>query len=143
MQPDPSTLRVLPWQTATALVICDFAHHDGSPVAEAPRSVLRRQLERLAGKKLTAYTASELEFFLFNQTYHDACAADYRKLTPSIYYRIDYNTMQPTRDEPLMRQIRNQMDAARVPVERSKGERGRGQHELNFVYDQPLPMANM
>jgi glutamine synthetase len=124
-------------------VICDFAHHDGAPVAEAPRSALRRQLERLAMKKLTAYTASELEFFLFNQTYHDAFAADYRNLTPSSDYRIDYHTMQPTRDEPLMRQIRNQMDAARVPVESSKGEWGRGQHELNFVYDQPLPMADM
>jgi glutamine synthetase len=143
MQPDPSTFRVLPWQPATALVICDFAHHDGAPVAEAPRSVLRRQLERLGEKKLIAYTASELEFFLFNQTYHDAFTADYRNLTPSSDYRIDYHTMQPTRDEPLMRQIRNQMAEARVPVESSKGEWGRGQHELNFVYDQPLPMADM
>ena len=143
MVPDVSTLRILPWLPATALVICDFAHHDGSPVAEAPRSVLRRQLERLAAKKFTAYTASELEFFLFNQTYHDAFAADYRNLTPSSDYRIDYHTMQPARDEPLMRQLRNQMAAARVPVESSKGEWGRGQHELNFVYDQPLPMADM
>jgi glutamine synthetase len=143
LQPDASTLRILPWQPTTALVICDFAHHDGSPVAEAPRSVLRCQLERLAAKKLTAYMASELEFFLFNQTYHDAFAADYRNLTPSSDYRIDYNTMQPTRDEPLLRQVRNQMAAAGVPVESSKGEWGRGQHELNFVYDQPLPMADM
>ena len=143
MMPDASTIRVLPWLPATVLVICDFAHHDGSPVAEAPRSVLRRQLERLAGKKFTAYTASELEFFLFNQTYHDAFAADYRNLTPSSDYRIDYHTMQPARDEPLMRQLRNQMAVARVPVESSKGEWGRGQHELNFVYDQPLPMADM
>ena len=143
MQPDQSTLRILPWQPATALVICDFAHHDGTAVAEAPRSVLRRQLERLAEANLTAYTASELEFFLFNQTYHDAFISGYRDPMPSSDYRIDYHTMQPTRDEPLMRQIRNQMEVARVPVESSKGEWGRGQHELNFVYDQPLPMADM
>jgi glutamine synthetase len=143
LRPDDTTLRLLPWQPATALVICDFAHHDGSPVVEAPRSVLRRQLERLAERNLIAYSATELEFFLFNQSYHDAFAADYRNLTPSSDYRIDYHTMQPTRDEALMRQIRNQMGTARVPVESSKGEWGRGQHELNFVYDQPLPMADM
>src|SRR5947207_14289057 len=66
MRPDLSTLRVLPWQPATALVICDYAHHDDKLVDEAPRSVLRRQVDLLAKKKLAASVASELEFFLFN-----------------------------------------------------------------------------
>ncbi|PYJ05763.1 MAG: glutamine synthetase [Verrucomicrobia bacterium] len=143
MRPDLSTLRVLPWLPATALVLCDFAHHGGPLVAEAPRSVLRRQTELLARKKLSACLASELEFFLFNNTFHDAFAAEYRNLTPSSDYRIDYHTMQPARDEPLMRRVRNEMTAAGVPVESSKGEWGHGQHEVNFVYDQPLPMADM
>src|SRR5436309_744956 len=76
MRPDLSTLRVLPWQPATALVLCDFAHHDGQPVEEAPRSVLRRQTELLARKKASACLASELEFFLFNNTFHDAFTAE-------------------------------------------------------------------
>ena len=143
MRPDPATLRVLPWQPATALVICDYVHHDGKLVEEVPRSVLKRQVDLLAKKKLTAFMASELEFFLFNNTFHDAFAAEYRNLTPSSDYRIDYHTMQPTRDESLFRQVRNQMCAAGVPVESSKGEWGRGQHEINFRYDQPLPMADM
>ena len=143
LRPDLSTLRVLPWQQGTALVLCDFTHHDGRLVEEAPRSVLRRQVELLAKKKLSACLASELEFFLFNNTFHEAFAAEYRNLTPSSDYRIDYHTMQPARDEPLMRQARNQMPAAGVPVESSKGEWGRGQHEVNFVYDQALPMADM
>ncbi len=143
MRPDPGTLRALPWQPGSALVICDYRHHDGTPVAEAPRSVLRRQVEAVARRKLTCYTASELEFFLFNHTYHDAFLADYRQLTPSSDYRIDYHTLQPTRDEAILRAVRQGMSAARVPVESSKGEWGRGQHEVNFVYDQPLPMADM
>lgn len=143
MQPDFSTLRVLPWQAGTALVICDSLQADGQRVAEAPRSVLRQQIDALAKKGMTAAIASELEFFLFNQTYHDAFAGDYQNLTPSSDYRIDYHTMQPTRDEPLLRLVRNSMAAARVPVESSKGEWGRGQHEINFVHDQPLPMADM
>lgn len=143
MRPDFDTLRAIPWQAGTAMVICDSHHHDGKPVAEAPRSVLRRQIDLLAKQKLTCYTASELEFFLFNNTYHEAFTAEYRNLTPSSDYRIDYHTMQPARDEALMRAARNQMCAARVSVEASKGEWGRGQHEINFVYDEPLPMADM
>ena len=143
MRPDLATLRALPWQPGAVLVLCDLLHHDGSLVAEAPRSVLRRQLEAMARRKFTCFTASELEFFLFNQSFHDAFKADYRNLIPSSDYRIDYHTMQPARDEAIFRAVRNDMTAARVPVESSKGEWGRGQHEVNFVYDEPLPMGDM
>jgi glutamine synthetase len=142
-RPDLSTLRILPWQAGTALVICDFHHDTGKRVAEAPRSVLRSQLERFAKRKLDCNIASELEFFLFNTTYHDAFASGYRNLQPSSDYRIDYHIMQPTADEPLFRQIRHDMPLAEVPVESSKGEWGRGQHEINFIYDEPLRMADM
>jgi len=140
---DLNTIRHLAWQGATALVLCDAHHHDGKLVAEAPRSVLRAQLERLAARKLTCNIASELEFFLFNTSYHDAFTSGYRTVQPSSDYRIDYHILQPTADEPLFRQIRNEMVAARVPVESSKGEWGRGQHEVNFIYDEPLEMADM
>jgi glutamine synthetase len=143
LQPDLTTLRAIPWQAATALVICDHVKHDESLVEESPRSVLRRQLAALKKQGLTCCCASELEFYLFNQSYHSAFAAGYRDLQPSSDYRIDYHLMQPTRDEPLMRAIRNGMTAARVPVESSKGEWSRGQHEINFVYTDPLAMADM
>ena len=143
IQPDLDTLRILPWQPGAALVICDLLRHDGRPVAEAPRSVLRRQLDRIAAQGLTCYCASELEFYLFNQTYHSAFTAGYRDLQPSSDYRIDYHLMQPTRDEPLMRAIRNAMPLARVPVESSKGEWSRGQHEINFTYAEPQAMADL
>lgn len=143
LHPDLDTLRAIPWQPGAALVMCDHLKHDGSLVDESPRSVLRRQLARLKPKGLTCYCASELEFYLFNQTYHSAFTSGYRDLLPSSDYRIDYHLMQPTRDEPLMRAIRNGMTAARVPVESSKGEWSRGQHEINFLYDEPLAMADM
>ena len=142
LRPDFSTVRLLPWQSGEALVLCDFLHHDGKIVDEAPRSVLRKQVETLARRQLTCYTASELEFFLFHENYHDAFVAGYRNLTPSSDYRIDYHTMQPAQDEFTLRAVRNWMSEARVPVESSKGEWGRGQHEINFVYDEPLPMAD-
>ncbi|MEY2410057.1 MAG: glutamine synthetase [Verrucomicrobiota bacterium] len=141
--PDPQTLRRIPWLPGTALVICDFARDNGHPVAEAPRSVLRRQLQRLEERGLRCSMASELEFFLFNTSYHDAFAADYRGLIPSSDYRIDYHTMQPSRDEEFFRAIRNQMAEARVPIESSKGEWGRGQHEVNFIHTGALEMADL
>jgi glutamine synthetase len=142
MKPDLSTMRILPWQEATALVICDFLHEDKKPVAEAPRSLLRAQVEALAAQKWVCKIASELEFYLFNQSYHDAFATAYRTLQPSSDYRIDYHTMQPARDEGLFRVVRNMMGIAKVPVESSKGEWGRGQHEINFIYNEPIEMAD-
>jgi glutamine synthetase len=142
MRPELSTLRLLPWQAGTALVLCDFRHHDGKPVDEAPRTVLQHQVERFAKKRLTCNIASELEFFLFNTSYHDAFAADYRHLSASSDYRIDYHTLQPARAEELFRAVRNMMNVARVPVESSKGEWGRGQHEVNLAYADPVEMAD-
>lgn len=147
MRPDTSSIRILPWQPGAALVICDFVRDSGDQpheyVAEAPRSILRRQIDLLAQQGYLCKTASELEFYLFNNSYPDAFASGYRNLTPSSDYRIDYHTMQPAREESLFRAVRNMMCAAGVPVESSKGEWGRGQHEVNFVYGDPLPVADM
>ena len=133
MAPDMTTFRSLPWQPGTALVLCDYKHHDGRLVAEAPRSVLRTQLEALAQRGWKSGMASELEFLLFNDTYREAHLANYDSLTPSSEYRIDYHTMQPTRDEAILRAVRNDMTAAGIPIESSKGEWSQGQHEVNFV----------
>jgi glutamine synthetase len=143
MRVDLETLRLLPWESGAAMVLCDLHHHGGARVEEAPRSVLRRQLERLAAHGLKCNLASELEFFLFNNSFHDAHARGYRDLSPSSDYRIDYHTMQTARDEAIMRAIRNQMPLARIPIESTKGEWGRGQHEANFIYDEPLPIADL
>src|SRR5258706_3976870 len=59
LQPDLETMRVLPWQPGTALVFCDHVKHDGTLVSEAPRSILRRQLEALKQVGLRCYCASE------------------------------------------------------------------------------------
>jgi glutamine synthetase len=142
LRPDLGTLRILPWQPGAAMVLCDLHHPGGKLVEEAPRSVLRRQLDNLASQGLACAIASELEFFLFNNTYAAAFASKYSGLTPSSDYRIDYHTMQPTRDEAIFRSLRNWMEAADVPVESSKGEWGKGQHEVNFVYSGPLAMAD-
>lgn len=140
--PDLSTIRLVPWQAGSVIVLCDLKHHDGRLVAEAPRSVLLRQIDRLAKDRLTCHIASELEFFLFEGNYHQQFASNYASMQPSSDYRIDYHTLQPARDEPIMRALRQQMQLADIPIESSKGEWGKGQHEINFVYGQPIHMAD-
>ncbi len=142
MRPDWNSPRLIPWLPGTALIFCDYHREEGGLVDEAPRSVLRRQLENLARRKWESRLASELEFFLYNQTYHDIFANDYRHPTPSSDYRVDYQILQPSRDEALMRAVRQGMLGAGVPVENSKGEWGRGQHEINFTYGEPLEVAD-
>jgi glutamine synthetase len=142
LAPDLGTLRRIPWLEGTALVLCDVAWHDGSPVAPSPRQVLKRQVERAAALGFTAMFGSELEFFLFRETYAEAHGKHYRELTPSVPYILDYHVLATTYDEPFMRKIRNGMQAAGLRVETSKGEAWPGQHEINFRYADAVTMAD-
>jgi glutamine synthetase len=140
--PDMATLRRIPWLEATALVLCDVAWHDGSPVAPSPRQVLRRQIERATELGYTPMLGSELEFYLLKETYEEAHAKHYRDLTPSVPYILDYHILASTYDEPFLRKIRNGMHAAGIRVETSKGEAWPGQQEINFRYADALTMAD-
>jgi glutamine synthetase len=138
MKPDLTTLRRVPWLPGTALVLADLVWHDGSPIEPAPRRVLGRQLERLRERGLDAYAATELEFMVFDDTYREAWAKDYRELTPASDYNMDYAVMASSRLEPLLRDIRLNMQAAGLRWEAVKGECNKGQQELGFGYDKAL-----
>jgi glutamine synthetase len=142
LQPDPATLRPIPWLEATALVLCDVLWHDGKPVAPSPRQVLKRQVERAAELGYTPMFGSELEFYLLKESYEEAHAQHYRGLTPSVPYILDYHILATTYDEPLIRQIRNGMQGAGIKVETSKGEAWPGQQEINFRYADAVTMAD-
>ena len=134
MNPDLATLRVIPWLTATALVMANLSMLDGTPVPESPREILKRQIERLAEKGLVPFVGTELEFIVFDNTYRDAWSKRYVGLTPSSDYNIDYAILASTRMEPLLRDIRNGMDGAGMYCEGVKGECNLGQQEIAFRY---------
>src|SRR5437867_9940018 len=142
MVPDPATIRLIPWLPKTALVFCDVYTEEGEPVEEAPRWVLKRQIARAAAQGYLVKTAAELELYCFRETFEEARAKRYHNLTPFSTYLEDYHILQTTKEEPLVRAIRNGMEAADVPVETSKGEWGRGQEEINLVYAEALEMAD-
>jgi glutamine synthetase len=142
LQPDLATLRRIPWLEATALVLCDVFWHDGTPVAPSPRQVLKRQVERAAELDYTPMFGSELEFYLFEETFQEAHRKGYRELTPSVPYILDYHILATTYSEGLMRQIRTGMKGAGLVVESSKGEAWPGQQEVNFRYADATTMAD-
>ena len=142
MVPDLDTLRPIPWHEGTVLCLADLRWAGGEPVVASPRQILRRQLERLAERGLEAFAATELEFIVFRDTYEEAFEKGYRGLKPANQYNVDYSLLGTARIEPLIRRIRNQMGAAGLVVENSKGECNDGQHEINFRYGPALKAAD-
>jgi len=142
MVPDFSTMRRIPWLEGTALVLCDVAWNDGTPVRPSPRQVLKAQVERARALGYTAMFGSELEFFLIKETYAQAHEQHYRGLTPSVPYILDYHILATSYDEPFIRSVRNNMQLAGMRVETSKGEAWPGQQELNFRYSDAVTMAD-
>jgi glutamine synthetase len=140
--PDLDTLRPVPWQDGTVICLADVAWLDGSDVVASPRQILRRQLARLAERGWTAYAGTELEFLVFRDTYEEAWERGYRDLVPANLYNVDYSLLGTARVEPLIRRIRNDMAAAGMVVEDSKGECNFGQHEINFRYADALRTAD-
>ena len=143
MKPDLATLRPVPWLEGTALVLCDVLdHHTHEPVPHAPRAVLKRQIARLADMGLSPVMATELEFFLFEKSYDEIRRSGYRDLQPISGYNEDYHIFQTTKEEAIMRPLRNHLVAMGVPVENTKGEAEAGQEELNIRYAEALSCAD-
>ncbi len=143
MAPDLTTLRTVPWLEGTALVLCDVLdHHTHAPVPHDPRAILKKQVARLRDLGFDAMMATELEFFLFEKSLDEIRAGGFRDLTPISGYNEDYNIFQTTKEEGVMRPIRNHLFAAGLPIENSKGEAEAGQEELNIRYAPALDCAD-
>src|SRR5258706_4317462 len=123
LKPDLATLRRIPWLDGTALVIADVLdHHTHHDLPHSPRAMLKRQVARLSALKMKAYFASELEFYLFDESYEAIHAKSYREPKTAGYYIEDYHIFQTTKEDPVMREVRNGLQQAGIPVENSKGE---------------------
>jgi len=141
-RPDLDTLRLIPWHPGTALCLADLEWEDGSPVVASPRQILRAQLARLADRGWSAQAATELEFFVFRDSYETAWHKRYVGLEPANLYNVDYSILGTSRIEPLLHRIRAGMEGAGMVVEDSKGECFPGQQEVNLRYADALSAAD-
>ncbi|MBV8463401.1 MAG: glutamine synthetase [Acidimicrobiales bacterium] len=139
---DPTSLRPLPWLPGSAIVLCDLYTTDGEAVEVSPRRMLRRQIERAAAHGLAVRAATELEFYLFRDSYEEAAAKRWQSLVPHSETIEDYQLLQTSREEYVIGRIRREMVQAGLPVEFSKGEAGVGQHEINIAYGDALEVAD-
>ena len=140
---DWDTIRIIPWVPKTAMIMCDLYDVTTRELIDvAPRTVLRRQVEAAAELGFLPMVASEIEFYLFKDTYDEAHDKGYRGLTPHSPWLEDYHVLQTTKDEYIIGQLRRNLELAGVPVEFSKGEAGRGQHEINLDYTTAVEMAD-
>lgn len=140
---DLTTLRLAGWTTGTAFVLCDVIDNTThAPVAVAPRSILRHQIDDLAAAGFTAAAASELEFYLFRDSYRAVHEKGYRGLEAAGWYVEDYHLLQASRVEDYVGAARRALRDSEIPVENSKGEAAIGQHELNVRYAEALAMAD-
>ncbi len=143
MKPDLSTIRLMPWLEGTALVLCDVLdHHTHEEISHTPRTILKRQVERLAKLGYRAKMATELEFFLFAKSLEEIRKAGFRDLEPISGYNEDYHIFQTTKEEHVMRPLRNHLFRAGIPIENSKGEAEAGQEELNIRYSEAMLCAD-
>jgi glutamine synthetase len=140
--PDYDTARRIPWLPGTAVVIGDLTDEEGAPIAVSPRQILRDQLARAAERGLEVMAATELEFFLFKDSYEAAADKGWRGLVPHSSTIEDYQLLQTAREEYILGRVRREMVEAGIPIEFSKGEAGRGQHEVNVTYAGALETAD-
>ncbi len=142
MKPDLGTLRPVPWLEGTVMVLCDVLdHHTHDEVPHSPRAILKKQVNRLRSMGYEAMTATELEFFLFEKSFDQIRKENFRDLEPISGYNEDYHILQTTKEEHVMRPIRNHLWNAGIPVENSKGEAETGQEELNIKYAPAMDTA--
>ncbi|MGH7495578.1 MAG: glutamine synthetase family protein [bacterium] len=141
--PDFNTLRIASWLDKSGIVLCDVCDEDtGALVQIAPRSILRQQVERATQSGCVAMGASELELYVFKDTYEEAAQKKYQDLEPLGKYIEDYHILQGTKEEFVIGAIRYHLERSGVPVEFSKGEWGPGQQEINLRYTDFLEMAD-
>lgn len=141
--PDMTTLRVASWLDKTALVICDVADpKTHAEAAVAPRSILNAQVQRAAEQGYVAKAASELEYYVFDESYREAARKNYHELESVGSYIEDYHILQGSREEKFQAEFRRHLRNSGVPVECTKGEWGKGQHELNVCYTDISGMAD-
>lgn len=143
IRPDMATLRLVPWLPGTALVLGDLLdHHTHEEVDISPRAILKRQVARARAMGFEPMMATELEFYIFENSYENLRDGGLRDLRPISAYNEDYHLFQTTKEEGLMRAVRNGLYGAGIPVENTKGEADSGQHEVNYKYSDALDTAD-
>ena len=139
---DLSTFSPASWIDAGAVVLCDYFHHDGTPVTHMPRSLLRSVTERASALGLTAKMATEYEFFVFRESMQSARAKGFRNLEPMTDTVKMYGGERALAELTLTGAIEEACASLGVAIEAVVPEGGPSQFELNLTPQEALRAAD-
>jgi len=145
LEPDFSTLTVVPWETdPTAQLIHDAYHADGRPLEIAPRQVLRRIVELYATRGWQPVVAPEIEFYLVKPNKDP----DYPLEPPSgrsgrpESARQSYSIAAVNEFDDLFDDIYKFSEQQDLEIDTLIHEEGAAQMEINLRHGDPLVLAD-
>lgn len=143
LEPDPDTFAVLPWRsrrsdgTVSARLICDVINTTtGEPFVGDPRFVLRRAIQRAKDMGYELNAGPEPEFFIFEQD--EDGRATTKTHDAGGYFDLGPKDMA----QEIRAEIIYMLQEMGFEVEASHHEVARGQHEIDFKYDDALTTAD-
>jgi glutamine synthetase len=139
---DRGTLRFVPWEPNTALMLGDFTKPDGSPLPVCPRQTLKRVVERARKMGFEPVGATEFEFFFFKETPHSVREKGFRELTPLTPGMFGYSVLRASSQQELVHAIIRGMKEYDVELEGFHTETGPGVYEAAIKYDDVLRIAD-
>ena len=135
---DSKTFAILPWTAnsdyPTARIICDVYLPDGTLYPGSPRTVLRRELEKLEKMGFTLNLGPELEFFLLQRTNG--------KISALPHDGAGYFDQSTDLGTAIRQEITEALQAMNIEVEALHHEVAAGQHEIDFRYNDALTVAD-
>ncbi len=145
LEPDPSTLRVVPWATdPAASVFLDCYKKDGEPVGTSPRRVLRQVLELFADRGWTPVVAPEVEFYLTNpQTdANEEVEPPEGRLGRTEAANQPYSIDGMNDFDPFINQVYEYCEAQDIHIDTLSQEMGPAQFEINFLHGDAVQLAD-
>jgi glutamine synthetase len=139
LQPDLSTFSLLPWRSKDGSnegrLICDVHLPNGKPFEGDPRHVLRNQLDIAKEMGYKMNVGPELEFFLFEKQNGGSATVPH-----DFGGYFDLGPVDLAED--VRREIIRALTQMGFTIEASHHEVAKGQHEIDFVYDDALKNAD-
>jgi glutamine synthetase len=142
MRADLDTFAVVPWEDGSASVVCDFYTEHGDPLELAPRTVLKRVLERAAKAGYTSKMAAELEIRFFQEDQESLREKNFSDLTPLNPGLNCYSIHHASIDEPVIGYVCRMLNDYGIPIEAYNREHGAGMYEINIRYGDALRAAD-
>lgn len=140
LQPDPSTLAILPWRPTSGKVVrmfCNIKNSDGSPYKKDYRTLLKNAIKQAKDEfGIEIYIGAEIEFYLFKLN-------EKGEPTKEPFDQAGYMDIAPEdKGENIRREICFTLEQMGIIPEASHHEEGPGQNEIDFHYSDALTAAD-